>query len=88
MYNLYEANCRFKFGSVIKIVIVKMFNVEYSVHVRNDIADESKTISHDKILHYRVLIHIAVNNYNLPRSLIGASGVPPNTAGRLPISNR
>ena len=37
--------------------------------MRNGIADISKTILHDKMLQYRFLIDITVNNYNLPRSL-------------------
>ena len=39
--------------------------------MRDGSADVSKTISHDKMLHYGVLIDITANNYNLPRSLKG-----------------
>ena len=49
--------------------IIKIFKVE--IHMRNDTADVSKTISHNKILHYWFFIGITVNNYNLPRSLKG-----------------
>ena len=46
-----------------------MFKVD--IHVRNGTPDVSKPISHDKLLHYRFLIGITVNNYNQPRSLKG-----------------
>ena len=39
--------------------------------MKNGTADVSKTISHDKILNYRFLIDITVNNYNLPHSMKG-----------------
>ena len=61
-----------------------MFKVD--IHVRNGTPDVSKPISHDKLLHYRFLIGITVNNYNLPRSLKGDVPVlvirPKRSSGR------
>ena len=62
MRKLSGTKCRLKLVISSKWHIVEMFKVE--IHVRNDSADASKTISHDKMLPYRFLIDITMNNYN------------------------
>ena len=44
-----------------------MFKVK--THATNGTADVSKTILHDKMLHYQFRFEITINTYNLPRSL-------------------
>ena len=58
--------CRLNLVISSKWHIVEMFKVD--IHMRNSAADVSKTISQHKMLHYKFLIDITVNNYNLPQS--------------------
>ena len=69
MHKISEVECRLNLVISPKWHIVEMFKV--NIHVRNGTPNVSKPISHDKMLHYRFLIDITVNNYNLPRSLKG-----------------
>ena len=82
MHKLSEVKCRLNLVISSKWHIVEIFKVE--VHMRNGIADVSKTISHDTMLHYRFLIDITVNNYNLPRSLKGGVHVSTCTTNLRP----
>ena len=69
MHKLSEVKCRINLVTSSKWHIVEMF--QSKIHVSNSTADVSKTISHDKMLHYRCLIDIAVSKYNLPRCVKG-----------------
>ena len=76
MHKLSEVKCRLNLVISSKWHNGEMFKMD--IQVRNGPPDVSKPISHHKLLHYRFLIDITVNNYNLTRSLKGGVHVSPN----------
>ena len=85
MCKLSQIKCRFNLVISSRWCIFEMFKAD--IHVRNGSLHVSKTISLHKMLHFRFIIDIIVNNYNLPRSLKG--GVPePDRAADLPHAKR
>ena len=72
-----EVKCCLNLVISSKWYIVEIFEVE--IQVRKGTADVSKTISPDKMLDYRFLFDITVNNYHPPRGLKGGAFVPSTT---------